>query len=283
MLAPAESVQQLLEVSQRDSITPSDAIAALRKHQGNMDAAAIFLSEAKGNRLQRQKDRETQHHHGVCQNETDPVDLAIVDKLRALLTSTNSTGDDTISELTVGLLRLCNNDLTRALDLYAECEHSSDAIFEKVGALDKHLVERGLLDQAVWSIKKRKLSRMREKPVDEMALVSLISMGVEEVKAKLALQKNANNIEQALLWLSTAADTTGEAGSSNGKGPSDGKQKSVAQRGSQRRPLELAAKELLRQELGNILEDRNLENEYLGKSLDEEWQLVLKYRRGPMK
>ncbi|CAB9518888.1 Negative regulator of ubiquitin-like proteins 1 [Seminavis robusta] len=309
MLAPDDAVQQLLEISQRDSIAPSDAIAALRQSQGNLDVAAMALAEAETTRQQRQRDREVQHNHGVCQNETDPVDLALVEKLRPLLGSSGST------DLAVGLLRLSNNDLSRALDLYAECELSPDAVSTRVETLDERLVQRGLLNRTVWRNKKRKLSRMKEKPVDEMALVTLLSMGVDDRQARLALQSNANNVEQALLWLSTTTDVTTEAaapaatgvaeestaptGSVQGKTEGEDEEMAPSEEvgsGQEERTqdddeddsaesdvhfedtVEWAAKELLHQELGDILEERNLEKEVLGLSLDEEWRLVLKYR-----
>jgi NACalpha-BTF3-like transcription factor len=314
MLAPPDAVQQLLDLSPRDdntttssSITASDAIAALRKNQGDVNAAAMALTEAKNNRLQCQQDRELQHRHGVCQNEIDPVNLAAVESLRPLLVHGDEDED---SELAVGLLRLANNDLTRALDLYASCDHSSTAILAKVDELDGHLVEKGLLNRAVWKNKKRKRRKENRPVVDEMALVTLMSMGVDDAKARLALHKNDNHVDRALLWLTATAgeqpgSTLGEASSSHEQQEPDmaeiaplngnsGDEQAVNGPGgvsppppelisSQQQALERAARELLHRELGDVLEERNLEKEYLGKSLDEEWHLVLKYRGQKMK
>jgi NACalpha-BTF3-like transcription factor len=316
-LAPPDSVQQLLDISPPGSnITASDAIAALRKNQGNVDAAAMALTETEDKRVQCHKDRELQHRHGVCQNEIDPIDLATLDKLRPLLVTNkngNDEDDDECSELlAVGLLRLSNNDLTSALDLYAACDHSPYSVFAKVEALDCHLFQKGLLNQAMWTNKKRKLRRRKEEmPVDDIAFVTLLSMGVEDAKARLALQNNDNNVDQALLWLTATRETWESKPTHHENSSNDGQQQqepdadmaetppldeSSGDEGSVNGPggetppspdliintqqdaLEQAAQELLRRELGDVLEERNLEKEYLGKSLDEEWHLVLKYR-----
>lgn len=39
------------------------------------------------------------------------------------------------------------------------------------------------------------------------------------------------------------------------------------------------AEELLRQELGAVLQERDLEKEYLGSTLDEEWGFLVKFRK----
>jgi uncharacterized UBP type Zn finger protein len=148
-------------------------------------------------------------------------------------------------------------------------------------------------------------------PVDEMALVTLVSMGVDHSKAKKALQKSGNDVEKAMMWLSTdeqeEAATAGSAKNDSADPTSgsveesetkdvDNSESSEAKEGPEDAPMaengsnseaaakrlrdmEWEAQELLHRELDDILEERDLEKEYLGKDLNEEWRLVQKYRR----
>jgi hypothetical protein len=314
-MTPDESVQQLLEVmgsastmySERQ-FTASDAIAALRKSRGNMDVAANALAEEETKRRQRQSDREVQHQHGLCQNETDPVDLGHLEILKPLLKgqdSNNSAIDMANAEVAVGLLRLADNDLTRALGVYAEQDHDAHKVHALVDALDQRLVQHGLLGRAVLLEKKKKKRKLydsaAQQTVDEMALVTLVSMGVDHSKAQTALEKNGNDVEKAMLWLSTSAaeqevptrQTNDDQQDASGRTPSLGEDGGGAEEDEGDSPMddsesaprdalriiEWEAQELLRRELGDVLEVRDLEKEYLGNHLNEEWRLVQKYRQ----
>lgn len=142
-----------------------------------------------------------------------------------------------------------------------------------------------------------------------MALARLVSMGVEHAKAKLSLQKTGNDVDKAMIWLSTAgANATEEDKSSKSEGQSEEEKKEEESDASGSKSIgkareetaaededaqmedaepesedntEWEAQELLYREVGKVLEasGRDLEREYLGKSLDEEWKLILKYRQ----
>jgi hypothetical protein len=300
MLAPTDDVDQLLEISQVDGdVTRSDVIAALRRNQGNPDAAAIALSDERANLMKRDRDREIQRIHGVCKNEKDPVNLTCAEQLQTLLGPEGTT-----EELAVGLLRLADNDLTRALDIYKVCNNSPVAVFAKVEALDESLVAKGLMSRSTFTSRKRKFQMMKEEQqVDQISLATLLSMGLEDRMAKLALRQNGNNVDQALLWLSRRSDDTktkeedtvdnvsrnesltssieeneneADAEDDTLESTTDGHRRELEE--ENQRQMEYDAEELLHRELGEMLEDRDLEKEYLGSTLDEEWELVLKYR-----
>lgn len=57
----------------------------------------------------------------------------------------------------------------------------------------------------------RKRSRIA---VDEIALASLESMGVDDATARRALEMNGNNVERAVLWITNRNDTVATADSS---------------------------------------------------------------------
>jgi hypothetical protein len=347
--APDESVQQLLgvmnyggEENANAHFSKSDVIAALRKSQGDLDAAANAMAVDKMDRRERRRHRELQHQHGLCQNEMDPVDLAQLDILKPLLSrdggdcfSSSTPNSNSASnarsnsrmvaaanlELAVGLLRLSNNDLTQALEIYQLQNFDNDQVFSSVEALDNRLVQRGLLNRGALAKKRKKRHKLgvhrhrtghsiHQSAPDEIALVTLISMGVDPQMAQLSLQKNNNNIETSLLWLSSPdaakieetgakreaslsvatnkvgdqqmeadldndTDSDSDVDSNDDNSSSDDKPRKEAHK------LEREAHELLHRELGSILGEgeRNLEKEYLGKSLDEEWLLVQKYRQ----
>lgn len=172
-MTPKESVQQLLEVmgssantaayaaTTRRRFTASDAIAALRKSQGDMDAAALTLSQEETKRRQLKQDREIQHQQGLCQNERDPVDLAHVETLKPLLKGNDSADqnailDTALADLAIGLLRLADNNIDGALKLYAQQDYDAYKVYNMVDALDQTLVRKGLLGRSVLRAKKKK-------------------------------------------------------------------------------------------------------------------------------
>ena len=331
--APEESVEKVLQAmgsfgdgtgtayaAAGPIVTRADAIAALRKSKGDLDAAATALSDSVSDRQQRQRDRDIQRRHGLCDNEADPVNLAMIKVLQPMLFRDGATSSNLANEsLTVGLLRLANNDLARALEVYKEQNYEIAKVDALVDALDQRLYGRGLLDRAALTRKKRRRLHRQddEVTVDEIALATLVSMGVENRRARRALQKNGNDVEKSLLWLSqtdrqvSAApnetsrhdnhEETGTDGDDGDevmqKGGAEGIEPAeTVQPDEVNNPLlpewnaeepgvgdppfdpERDARELLQRELGGILDERDLEKEYLGNSLDEEWRLLQKYR-----
>jgi len=348
MLAPEDAVQTLLEVTgsgnaevaayatsddmdrhdydaafvTRMECSRSDAIAALRKSRGDVDAAANALSQGATERRKAQHDREVQYMHGLCDNEVDPINLTQVGLLKPMLgygdtSAENNLVEASTNDLAVGLLRLANNELSRALEIYMDQGYDAVKVQQLVDSLDQRLVQRGLMGRATLARKKRRMlqpnasRRQQRLVVDEIALVQLLSMGVDETTARRVLQKSANDVEKATLMLFSseereegvpATTSSGHVGDplkhsertspslrmrsfdtktehdANQTAPCGGDNET--QEDEEEEEAAPSAEELLLEELGDILEERDLEKEYLGSSLEEEWQLALKYRGG---
>ena len=323
-VAPEESVDTVLQAASALStgyFTRNDAINALRKSGGDLDAAALDLSDSASDKQKRQEERETQRSHGVCDNGTAPVDLALVKTLAPMLVRENDATDTAMDvasktnsvELAVGLLRLANNDAERALAIYSEQNYETPQVAVLVDALDQRLFQQGLLDRATFARKKRRRLSRQIVPVDDLALVTLVSMGVEDHIARRALEKSGDDVDKALLWITQHVpvrphvasrrdadrdeDNKQAEGGGEGLTQEDETQENDSQgdvainaesrpaqsgpeQGWTRAPDPLReAQELLRQELGYDTKERcALLDEYLGSSLDDEWRLLQKYR-----
>jgi hypothetical protein len=153
-----------------------------------------------------------------------------------------------------GLLRLTNNNLEAALDMYRDRDNA--ALLGRVADLEQ--------SQGGPRLKNEPRIR-RIQPVDTMALESLISLGVDDDSAREALARYENNIEDALLWLTLTTQETSDSmcysddeDEINQEEAKDAKQEESV--------------ELLERVLGQTLrEQHNGNEEYLGNSLDEEW------------
>mmetsp|Transcript_19944 Transcript_19944/g.29976 ORF Transcript_19944/g.29976 Transcript_19944/m.29976 type:complete len:696 (-) Transcript_19944:1186-3273(-) len=293
-LSPEDSVEQLLKVM--PGRKASDAIAALRKSHGDIHTAAFIMASDEDKRQKRSEERRIQHKYGLCQNGRDPVNVTQLETLKPLLKGYESSEKANL-ELAVGLLRLADNDLQISLELYEKHEHNPSKVQKLVENLDERLVQEGLMGEDLLRKKKQAQKLHDEQAVDEVALVSLVSMGIDPSKAKIALEKSANDTEKAMLWLSMASES-GDANDLHGSnsnhatlcddstkakaetliGQNESRGDSDSSATSQARNAERDAQALLHRELGTILEERDLEKEYLGSALDEEWQLVQKYR-----
>jgi hypothetical protein len=286
-----------------------------------LDTAANALAQEATEYQQRHVDRETQRSYGLCHNQKDPVNLQQLEILKPMLPQDAPDSRLTNTDLAVGLLRLANNDLQRALEVFQEQDYDSFKVQVRVHELDQQLLQRGLLSRSLWFSKKRKHDSVTKQhryghdPVDEMALATLLSMGIDHRKAQNALRENGNDIEKSLLWISksdsepegkstkneTNGSTETRAAASDdqeGEGSGTGEKEYGAVAGGMGVPLTIEngvggqsvnpgrsysdetweAHEQLRRELEGILEERDMEKEYLGNSLDDEWRLVQKYR-----
>ena len=343
-VATDESVQTLIEAMSGNDVNAvvgfglpvrargvarSAAIAALRKARGDINEAANALAQDVRDRRQRQMDREVQRQYGLCQNKQDPVNLEKLEMLKPMLQRPDTPGAD--SELPVGLLRIANNDVNRALEIFQEQQYDARKVHDVVEELDQQLYDQGLLSRSVWSRNKRRRYNVEQQlAVNEEALATLISMGVETKIARKALLKSNNDIERAQMWLFTAGSQpdmehdeaedkkeeqeqdasrmkedeapagedaveaketsptgwdevhatrdTGNAEETTEPGDDSEGASSDARKEEEEVDEDQNALELLQQELGGILEERDIEKEYLGSSLDEEWTLLMQYR-----
>jgi hypothetical protein len=257
-------------------VTESQAISALRRSEGNLNQAAELISRDKADALQQEERRTQQRKLGLCQNTMDYVDLDLLPTLQSILGGLDF-------QVAAGLLRLANNDLEKALDLYQDMERNTAAVLQRASALDQ--------DQG-----RRKRSRDDDDDgiaVDEVGLATLVSMGVDESIAKKALGSSQNNVEMALLWLTRKSDDESHASNEdetinseqadethasnedetiNGDEADENWKQSIQEQESEE------AKELLERELGEVLQERDLEKEYLGSTLDEEWVFLVQFR-----
>ena len=267
-------------------VDPCTARYALRRSNGDPDAAGNFITTDRDEERQAAKKRRRQHKFGKCANGADYVNVDLVPTLSSLLNFDN--GDSIISIqpaelptsalIVIGLLRLSNNVLDQALELYNSI--GADQVLERIASLD----------EASSGSRKRQSKSTKQTTgheVRDVDLTVLISMGVNAEKGREALAATGN-VESALLWLSrddTAASdiNDGKIGEneivSNNSESDNSMDSTSGQAGSQHNEID-DAYELLERELGNALSTDSkqlLEKEWLGVDMNEEWRLLQKY------
>ena len=272
-------------------VDPSTAISALRKCNGDPDAAGNFIASVRDDETRSAKKRKRQHKLGKCSNNIDFVNLDLVQTLSGMLgfRDVNSTDDgrddqSTSKMIVIGLLRLTNNNGDKSLALYNEI--GAEGVLQRAAQLDK---DRGI----------RRTNIRNEFEVSDVDVASLMSMGVEEERGRNALRATGN-VDSALLWLlskddsisrSNAPDETkandngltnegtvnGEVGCSSSNESSSVSSADVSSEGSSGED----AYDFLERELGQALSNDSkemLEKEWLGVDLEEEWELIELYK-----
>mmetsp|Transcript_3571 Transcript_3571/g.6522 ORF Transcript_3571/g.6522 Transcript_3571/m.6522 type:complete len:788 (+) Transcript_3571:149-2512(+) len=291
-------------------VEPSTAIAALRRSNGDPDAAGNFIAMGRDEERQAAKKRRRQHKMGRCSNGVDFVNLDLVPTLSSLLgygdamgnlgntdedDDGKAFGDDlsTSTMIVIGLLRLSNNIIDQSLELYNSI--GAQKVLEQIARLDEASSRRKRR-----STKNTERKKPTEYEVRDVDLIMLVSMGLEEARGRDALQA-AGNVESALLWLSREDDghddtktdsktseevTSDKDGHLEGKAndstvrdhsESDDGDDSTSDSGDNGTD---DAHELLERELGNALgaDSRQLlEKEWLGVDMQDEWDLIQKY------
>jgi NACalpha-BTF3-like transcription factor len=294
-VAPEPAVDVLCEAA---GVSRCQAISVLRRTYGDADKAIGLLQESRANEVRQAQRREIQREIGLCSNAKDHVNLDLVNSLESMLgfspvssdTAQGSEGDSKPSlsmayRVAAGLLRLADNDIQRAIDMYSqELNRSPDAVLERIAALDKRFEEQNIMSRSQRK-RRRRGGENDAVAVDEVALASLISMGVDESVAREALRCNENNFEQALLWMTGQDDTMNDEGDNEDEAAantstsdpegveSEANQASAALQDNGQEIAE--AEEFLREELGDALSDNDIEKEYLGSTLDEEWAFLV--------
>jgi len=285
----SSSPQDLVEnISNTYYVNPSTAIAALRKANGDPNAAANIIASDREEEEQAAKKRHRQHKIGKCANGVDYVNLDLFPIFCNLLgygdidiQSIQRKDELPISALIViSLLRLSNNKIDKALELHKSIDPAQ--IVERCAQLDE-----------VSGKNKRKatIRSATSHEVKDVDLTMLVSMGVDEGNAREALCATGN-VDCALLWLSskeTAASNRGNHGDHTsatvGHGNSASESSTINNNhdtaASESRRNEIYdAHALLERELGNALDTNSkglLEKEWLGADLNEEWDLLGKY------
>ncbi|KAL7533644.1 hypothetical protein ACHAXR_005366 [Thalassiosira sp. AJA248-18] len=292
--SPQDSVDTLCSAY---LVGPPTAIAALRRSNGDPDAAGNLITLDRNEEKKAANKRRRQHKIGKCANGTDFVNLDAVSTLSSLLgydvvheIGTDNEEDDdvafganlsTSTLIVIGLLRLSNNVIDKSLELYNSI--GVELVLERVARLDEASGRR----------KRRSTSSEHQKPteheVQDVDLTVLISMGVNETTSRDAL-KATGNVESALLWLCKDDDDNVDGGGDAKKGAKTSEEAASANDNDTSKdpaPLNQAeeteindAHELLERELGNALSADSkqlLEKEWLGVDMKNEWDLIQKY------
>jgi UBA/TS-N domain len=256
-------------LSEAVNATPYQAISALRRMEGNVNRAAEIISQEKVTTNQATEDRDKQGRIGLCENGADYVNLRLMEQLKDILQLSTAEGDDISS----GLLRLANNNLEHALDIYQNFLRDPVSEMQRVEALDR-----------TQGRSRKRIRRHRGTSIDQFALASLLSMGWDKAAAEIALHRTENNVAAAFAWLTKESE--GNIAASPGDGgtvqapatpalvsqPVDAPM--VTPPGNENAEDEAVA--FLTDALGKVLEENVCGD--LGNSLDEEWCYIEKYR-----
>ncbi len=274
---PPESVEVLCGAY---CVEASTAISALRKFNGDPNAAGNFIANSRDEETRSAKKRKRQHKLGKCANNSDFVNLDLVPTLSDLLgfrCVTNNTDDgqddqSTSNMICSGLLRLSNNDMEQSLALFSEI--GAQGVLQRVMQLDKDLgITRASCTKKAFE-------------VSDVDVASLVSMGVEEERGRNALRATGC-VDSALLLLmkdnddaSGALDQT-KANDDVVNGDHNKNDPEVERAPSDESEEDAEdAYDFLQRELGYALSNDSkemLEKEWLGVDLKEEWELIEEY------
>jgi hypothetical protein len=287
-LRSVSSNEQIRSLCDALGVTRFQAISALRRTNGDTNLAASLMETEKADVELQNLRRAQQTMLGLCENTVDHVDLDLVVNLGEMLGFTSwqphhGTQDmDPDFVVVAGLLRLSNNNLEKAIDIFQTAERSPQVVLGLVSDLDETLAGQGFA-------KARRRRNKSEENVDEVALATLLSMGIDESLAKKALQNSQNNAESALMWvtgpgqleecleenLDAAGSDSAIDSNSEASGESEGSRSKRAK--VEKKEIE-EAEQMLKVELGDALQERDLEQEYIGSTLDEEWEFIIRFR-----
>ncbi|KAL7518369.1 hypothetical protein ACHAWX_003206 [Stephanocyclus meneghinianus] len=269
--SPSDTVDELCNVY---SMTErSIVIAALRQKNGNPDEAGDLIAAGREEERLVAKKRMRQRKVGKCSNGSDWVNLDLVSTLAGLLglnaehvdqdDSSDSDGDadnrdqDSMStSIVTGLLRLTNNNIEESLQLYNQI--GAEKVFQRIDELD-----------ALYGRRKRpredRMKNSTKQRVQDVDVAILVSMGVEDSKAREALRATGN-VDAALVWLSTVSDEDSDspadvaAAADDVVGTVDDPQSPNSSE-VEELDAEKLLKTVLEKAIGN---SKNLENEWLG-------------------
>jgi NACalpha-BTF3-like transcription factor len=277
-----EHTEQLLQLGTSEE----GAIAALRKAGGDVQRAAVdILDQVEKGRVAAE-DRKKQRMFGPTADKASYVNLERIAVVRDVLSVDY--------DVAVSLLRLSNNSIDVAADLWHQAGRDRSDILERAYNI------------APRSTKKLRPQQTAQPPVDEIALVTLMSTGIDKELAEAALRGTANEgadpVEAAMAWLNgdgvlaagfadtnPAPEVEGERIDSQMRDDHDpvGKlpdQMSESSRGDSdsvdeefASAEEQEALELLQHELAGVLRKSNLAEEHLGVTLQEERVLIDRY------
>ncbi|KAL7481126.1 hypothetical protein ACHAW6_006807 [Cyclotella cf. meneghiniana] len=271
--SPSDTVDELCNVY---SMTErSIVIAALRQKNGNPDEAGDLIAAGREEERLVAKKRMRQRKVGKCSNGSDWVNLDLVSTLAGLLglnvehvdqdDSSDSDGDadsrnqDSMStSIVTGLLRLTNNNIEESLQLYNQI--GAEKVFQRIDELDT-------LNGRRKRPREDRMKKSTKQRVQDVDVAILVSMGVEDSKAREALRATGN-VDAALVWLSTVSDEDSDspAAADDVVGTVDDP-RSPNSSEAEELDAEKLLKTVLEKAIGN---SKNLENEGLGIDLNDE-------------
>ena len=254
-------------------------IAALRRSNGDADRAGDLIASGREEDQITAKKRRIQRRVGKCSNGYDWVNVDHISTLAGMLGMSVENSDlgsprqlqSMSTTIVTGLLRLTNNSVEESFQMYNRL--GAETILKQVGQLNRYSERERRPREDVSDT-------LRKHEVQEMDLVTLMSMGVEESEARRAL-KATGTVDSALLWLSTVDEKNNESRESQ---ETNTKRQNSSERddeGSENCDSDDDANkaiEILKAELGDVLgNSKNLEAEWFGVDLDDEWTLIEKY------
>ena len=122
-------------------------------------------------RRQAARDRSRQRKLGLTADKSGYVDLTRIDTVKDFLAV-----DDGVA---VALLRLANNDIDRAANLWHECGRAEHMVLERADAISNKRRKGAPASRPTAAAS----AGSPPVPVDEVALVTLVSSGMREKRA----------------------------------------------------------------------------------------------------
>ena len=266
--------------------SPESAVVALRKAAGDVQRAASEILDQVDKASQAKQDRAKQRALGLTANHEGYVDLRLI-----------STAQDFLAvdhDVAVALLRLSNNNIDLAVQAWQDADRQREPILQRARAISRpkqrKRKEPGEQNSAAPS-----------QAVDEMALVTLLSTGIDRDLAEAALRSAAGKagdpVEAAIAWLNGVPDNSaagtgegGEEGKGRGKeqmsdagseeessNSCDTDSEKLVESAQEEGVLHEEAYELLQRELGGALQKSDLAEQHLGLTLHEERAMIDKY------
>eukprot|EP00927_Polykrikos_kofoidii_P043827 TRINITY_DN37922_c0_g1_i1.p1 TRINITY_DN37922_c0_g1~~TRINITY_DN37922_c0_g1_i1.p1 ORF type:complete len:720 (-),score=166.96 TRINITY_DN37922_c0_g1_i1:166-2325(-) len=257
--------------------TRTQAVAALRRSEGQPDRAAADLLAAAPQREAAQRERQEQQKLGQTRNGSfvDP------DKVGQL------EGMNIKRKVAIEALKMSNNDLNDALN--AVQSMSEDALLGRGTKRERSEASAPAEDAT---------------PVDDLALASVLSLGFDREATESALRAAGNSVEQAVAILTAQIEgipaqptvaaeipaideeearkaTDAEKVHKRERAEEDERKKKAAEEAEEnKRAEEDAAREVVERELGRCLRRGDLDDEVAGATLEDEETLLQQHLSG---
>ena len=188
--------QDALDELMRLGASEDAAIVALRQSGGNIERAGGEILDRMEARRAADSDRAKQRRLGLTANKQGYLHLKSIDTVSDLLSVKY--------EVAVALLRLADNDIDKAAHLWHQASRQEHEVLQKAHDISAaNPKKKARIAGASEDAKHLKQAQLP--PVDELALVQLMSTGVDKELAECALRSTAaaasDPVEAAMDWL----------------------------------------------------------------------------------